>query len=434
MPRIDLHEHQESEPLALSPIERDTLSAVVDSLSVERVDIEGPQPMYRLTPASTVGAVDVGNLSVLIQPKLGIPKLLSLACYATGAFKSQELRMFKFEEERALPDTLALALTAAARNAFSRGLLHGYRRREEALQTVRGRIRFGEQLRRRYGVPLPIEVRYDEFTDDILANHLVKAAAVRLGVLRLRSSRAIRGLRWIAGVLENVGAVEFSPTAVPAVTFDRLNLHYRDVVELSRLILRHGAFEAKRGAVQASGFLMNMNVVFQEFVTQALRDSLNASPEVLRSEQRVPFDEDRKTFLRPDLSWRDGRACTFVGDAKYKNLSGRRVPVGDLYQLLAYATALNLPGGLLIYAQGEADSGTFDVVNSGKRLEVAALDLSGTLEQVLVSIEEVAHKVNALRDEALKRSAKYPSRRDRYGPDDGGSRLMMRSVGIPILE
>ena len=407
MRQIDLQEYQRSEPLPLSGIERDALRAVVDSLSVDRDDIDGPQPMYRLTAGSTVGAVDIGDLSVLIQPKIGIPKLLSMACYATGAFKPQEIRTFAFEEERALPDTLALALVSAARRAFSRGLLHGYRRREEALQTVRGRIRLAEQLRRRYGVPLPIEVRYDEFTDDILANRLVKAAAIRLGSMRLRSPSAIRGLRWIAGVLENVSLSEYPRAAVPEVTFDRLNLHYRDAVELSRLILRHGAFEARRGTVRASGFLMDMNVVFQEFVIQALRDSFGVSDRVLRSEQSVPFDEGRKVFLRPDISWWTGRTCTFVGDAKYKSLTGRRVPVGDLYQLLAYATALDLPGGLLVYAEGEVDTGTFDAVNSGKRLEVAALALSGTLEEMLSSVGRVAQKVNALREDAFRSSAQF---------------------------
>ena len=405
MRRIDLQGYQQSEPVPLSGIERDTLREVVDSLSVDREDMDGPQPMYRLTAGSTVGAVDIGELSVLIRPKIGIPKMLSMACYATGAFKPQEIRTFDFEEERALPDTLALALTSAARRAFSRGLLHGYRRREEALQTVRGRIRFAEQLRRRYGVPVPIEVRYEEFTDDVLANRLVKAAAVRLSSMRLRSSR---GIRWVAGVLGNVSEVEYPQAAVPEVTFDRLNLHYRDVVELSRLILRHGAFEARRGVIRASGFLMDMNVVFQEFAIQALRDSLGVSNRALRSEQSVAFDQGRRVFLRPDMSWWDGRMCTFVGDAKYKNLTGRRVPVGDLNQLLAYATALALPGGLLIYAEGEADVGTFDVVNSGKRLEIAALDLSGNLEDVLVSVERVAHKVVVLRGESFNQAAENP--------------------------
>ena len=33
---------------------------------------------------------------------------------------------------------------------------------------------------------------------------------------------------------------------------------------------------------------------------------------------------------------------------------GRRVPNADVYQLLAYV-ALDLPGGMLVYAEGEAE-------------------------------------------------------------------------------
>jgi 5-methylcytosine-specific restriction enzyme subunit McrC len=189
---------------------------------------------------------------VLIRPKIGIPQLLSLACYAMGVFKSQDKRMFDFDEERALPDTLALALAAAARRAFSRGLLHGYRTEEEALHTVRGRIRFADQIRQRFGIPLPIEVRYDEFTDDITENQLVKAAAIRLGGMRPRSQDARRNLGWIAAMLENVSSVESFPKDVPDVRFDRINEHYRGVVGLSRLILRHSAFESERGVVHAT--------------------------------------------------------------------------------------------------------------------------------------------------------------------------------------
>ena len=132
-----------------------------------------------------MGAVEFDDLSVLIQPKIGIPQLLSLACYAIGQVKFQR-EEFNFPEEHALADVLAMALAHHARMAFSRGLLHGYRVEEEALHTVRGRIRFDEQMRRRFGIPLPVEVRYDDFTDDILVNQLVKAAAYRLVDMRLR--------------------------------------------------------------------------------------------------------------------------------------------------------------------------------------------------------------------------------------------------------
>ena len=398
MRQLDLKEYEGSGPVRLSITERDTLREVLPSVTVEPVS--GVEGEYRLTPGAIVGAVEISDLSVLIRPKIGILKLLSLACYAMGVYKPQELRLFDFKEEEALPDVLARALAAAARRAFSRGLLHGYRTEEEALSAVRGRIRFDEQLRRRFGVPVPIEVRYDEFTDDILVNRLVKAATARLGGMRLRSPEARRGLGRVAGMLDNVAPVEFSPSAVPEVTFDRLNEHYRGVVGLSRLILRHSAFESSRGEVRASGFLMDMNKVFQEFLTVALREALGVSSHTF-GEYTIPsLDKGGLVHLRPDLVWRDGRDFLFVGDAKYKRIRDERVPNADLYQLLAYATALALPGGLLVYAKGEEEPVVHEVRDSGKRLQVAALDLSGTFDEVLRRVESLANKVAGLRDEA----------------------------------
>ncbi len=396
MREINLQEHQSSEPIELSVAERDALARVV-AIKPAR----GEDSAYILTPGSTIGAVEVGDLSVLIAPKIGIPQVLSLACYAIGKVEFQR-EDFDFGEEDALPDVLAMVLTFQARRAFARGLLHGYRTEEDALYTARGRIRFDEQLRRRFGVPLPMEVRYDEFTADILANRLVKAAAHRLARVRLRSTEARRNVGWLASMLEDVSLVEFSSTCVPAVRFDRLNGHYRGAVELARLILQHGAFEARRGAVRASGFLIDMNVVFQEFATQALRDALGLSEHVFCSDSGVgnmALDEAGRVKLKPDLTWWEGHSCVFAGDVKYKNIIGDRIPNADLYQMLAYATALDLPGGLLIYAQGEADAATYRVQHSGKRLEVVALDLAGRLDDVLVRVEQLANRVVALREE-----------------------------------
>ena len=403
MREIDLQEYQDSMPHELSVTERDVLLSERLGLSV--TPVSGESAKYILRPGSTVGALEIGNLSVLIRPKIPIPQLLSLACYAMEVYKPQDQRLFDFEEDEALPDVLALALAAAARKAFSRGLLHGYQRREEALHTVRGRIRFNEQIRRRFGIPLPVEVRYDEFTDDILENRLVKAAAMWLGTMRLRSSNARRGLGWIAGTLEGVGHEEFAPSAVPTVSFNRLNEHYRGVIGLSRLILRHSAFEAGRGQVRTSGFLIDMNKVFQEFVTVALRDALNLSESVFRSDsdiRGVRLDEEGRVRLYPDISWWEGGRCLFVGDAKYKNITDRIVPNADLYQLLAYTTALNLPSGMLIYAKGEADELVHRVRHSSKRLEVTALDLAGTLEDVLARVEKLSDRVREMRNEARR--------------------------------
>ena len=392
MLHIDLREYQGTE-YTLTLAQRDELVGDVKALNLTIEPIVGTGDRYMVTPGSTVGALEVGDMSVRIEPKIGIPQLLSLACYSMRLFKPQQDKPFDFREDEALPDVLALALAAAARKAFAHGLLHGYRVEEDTLQTVRGRIRIDDQIRQRPGFMLPIDVRYDEFTEDIVENRLIKAAAARLARMRLRSRDARAGLSWVAGMLAQVSHVEFAASDLPETRFTRLNEHYRDVLALARLILRHSAFASARGAVRTSGFLVNMNDLFQEFLTVALREALDVSPETLRSDYEVPFDENERATLKPDLSWWDGGTCTFVGDAKYKNLTDKRVPNADLYQLLAYVTALDLSGGLLIYAQGEADAASYIVKQASVCLEVIALDLSGSLDEVLSRTMAIASRV-----------------------------------------
>ena len=393
---INLKEYTTSEH-TLSASERDVLQEALPSITMQPVI--GKDGAYRLTPGSDVGAVVAGDLSVIIEPKIAIPQLLSLVCYAMGTYKPRP-ELFYYPFDYALPDVLALSLASAARRAFSRGLLHGYRVEEEALDAVRGGIRFGEQIRRRFGTPLPVEVRYDEFTDDILANRLVKAATTRLGGMRLRWKAARSELGRIAGTIGNVSLVEFSPKSVPVVRFDRLNEHYREVIALSQLILRHSTYESRRGEVRASGFLVDMNVVFQEFVTQALREKLGLSVHVFLEKYIPSLDKKGSVQLRPDLTWWHGGKCLFVGDAKYKVAEGQVPNNNDLYQLLAYITALGLPGGMLIYAKGEDKLVIHEVRGSHKRLEIAALDLSETLDEVLNRVGKLAHRVKELRNEA----------------------------------
>ncbi len=400
--QINLQEYAPAE-YTLSEAQRDLLLKEATALRLAIEPVAGSSDRFRLTAGPTVGAVEIGDLSVLIEPKIGIPQLLSLACYALGAFRLEAERQFNFEERESLPDTLAIALVTAARRTFVQGLLHGYREEEQSLQTIRGRIRFDDQLRRRFGVVLPAEVRFDEFTADIQANQLVRAAASRLSAMPLRSREARRGLSWMAAMLEQVSAVDFQPRGVPEVRFDQLNEHYRTLVGLARLVLRHGAFGSGRGGIRASGFSINMNVLFQDFLLAALREALGLSAQTLRSDSEaggVCLDQDGEIRLRPDISWWDGTDCTFVGDAKYKNLTGAAVPNTNLYQLLAYATALDLPGGLLVYAQGEAAPASFQVRHADKRLDVLALDLSGSLDQVLQRVAQVAKHVTELRRQA----------------------------------
>ncbi|MCY4617737.1 MAG: hypothetical protein OXD50_04165 [Chloroflexi bacterium] len=401
MRTIELREYEQSEAVALSIAERDALRTAIPSLRI--APAAGSHDAYVLTPSSVVGAFELGDLSIRIRPKLSIRRVLYLAAQAMNIVDFRD-EPFGFDESATPQNILAPAFIAAAQRAFSRGLMHGYRSVEDTLTTVRGRIDFAEQVRRRFDIPLPVEVRYDDFTEDVLINRLVKAAARRLAGLRIEEARWRRGLGRIDATLANVSLIQVPDHQLPTVEFDRLNEHYRDVVELSRLILRHTALDAARGDLRASGFMMNMNVVFQEYVTRALRQELGLSSRTFRADDgraAAYLDVNDRIMLKPDFTWwQDGR-CVFAGDAKYKITEDGKGTNADLYQALAYATALDLSGALLVYAEGKRSG--FKVKNTNKRIEIGTVVLNGTNEELQLSMRKLAKRARSLQAESLQR-------------------------------
>ena len=385
----------------LSPAERDSLLALGPKIAVSPTP--GVEGQYDITPTSWVGAVNLGTLLVEIRPKLPISRVLFLLSYAMHPAHWRQIE-FAFDETDALVEAVIPGFVAQVRRAIQLGVLQGYHTEDEALMTVRGRIRFDEQLRRRFGRVPPVEVRYDDFTEDIEENRLLKAALTRLKGLRIRSEWVRRALGAFDLLLQPVSLVEYHPGALPQIAYTRLNERYRGAIELARLILRATSFEMRHGAVRATSFLINMNDVFEDFVVTALREALGVSErDFLQGANGKTFSLDRtgRVVLKPDISWWEGGRCVFIGDIKYKRINVAGIKHPDLYQLLAYTVASGLPGGLLVYAAGEGEPVRHEVVRIGKELEVMTLDMSGSPEEILRTVDDVASVVRRQRSTVL---------------------------------
>lgn len=391
MRHLRLTEYQTEPDVPLSIPERDALRSIV-TVQPSR----GASDRFALTPGSTIGAIEMGTLSVQIAPKLSIDRVLFLVSYALDPTAWKDLQT-GFEKEESIVEAIVPGFVRHVRKAFRTRLLQGYRTKEDALTTVRGRLRIEDQVRLRYGIPLPVEVRYDEFTEDVDVNRLIKAAIARLRMMQIRSPRERAALRLFDTALSTVSTVEYTPRSIPEVVWTRLNEHYRPAVQLAELILRSSSFELRRGDVRSSAFLVDMNKVFEDFVLTALRESLGLSGRTFRQgDPTLRLDRAGSVRLKPDISWWDSDRCIFVGDVKYKRVDADSVKHPDLYQLLAYVVAADLPSGLLIYAAGEGNEAIHQVVHLGRRLELATLDLAGTPADVLAQISEVAKRIKEM--------------------------------------
>jgi 5-methylcytosine-specific restriction enzyme subunit McrC len=363
---------------------------------------------FDLYSSSFVGIIKADNLEIQLTPKLSISRLLFLISYAMNPRDWHKIAV-TFEQRSSLLEAIIPGFVFQVRQALRRGVLQGYRVEEDALLTVRGRIRFAEQIQRRHGLAPPVELRFDEFTEDVTENRLLKAAIHRLTKLQIRSESVRQSLREFDLALQHVSLVEYSPRQLPEVTYTRLNERYRPAVELAKLILRATSFDLGSGSVAASAFLLDMNVVFERFVTRALDESLKRSGiRIVSQDKRLYLDESRRINLVPDISCWDLGRCTFVGDVKYKRTEGNRGTNPDLYQLLAYSVAADLPGGTLIYAKGEEEPTTHTVVHAGKQLRVIALDLEVPPDAILAQIDRIAYRIREQRVAARGRRHSQP--------------------------
>lgn len=402
-----LVEHRDSQPIKLNIGEHSSLRTLAPGISA--VGVPGTQDLYVLNPGNNVGAVQVGDRRFVLRPKIGIRRLLFLLSYSMDPRRWRQLG-FDFNEDEDLFEALIPGFAFQLEEALRHGLLSGYRLEEASLQTVRGRIRIADQLRTTFGLVPPVECSYDEFTDDVVLNQLLKAAISRLGEIRIRDPRSRTRLRALAGAFSNVSSVSFDGRRLPLIGYDRLNAHFRQPVELAKLVLRSRSFDAQTGNVGGASFLINLADVFEDFVVTALREALSLSPLLFPQQARgrsLHLDADKKLKLLPDISWWRGRRCVFVGDVKYKKTpatAGVKHP--DAYQLLAYTTATALPKGLLVYAAGEEVERTIRIPAAGKEIEVLTLDLSRAPSEVLDQIAGIAEIV---RTHASAAPASVPS-------------------------
>ena len=413
--RVELREYGR-EVLPLSNEQAAALNRVGGGryLSVEPGEQSGH---WQVSAHNFVGSINVAGLQVLVRPKIPLRNLFLLL---EVGLRPQDWHdeAVRFETTGDLLPALVSFFARTTETTLARGLYHSYREQRDRLVAMRGRVDIPRQLAQP-GAVVPMHCKFTEFTTDLIENSYLKAAVSRsMRVARVQPIDRRRLMQHLV-TLEDVGDVRHHHTHDDRVVFTRLNEHYKPALRLARLVLANLTLQDAVGETQASSFMVDMNELFERFVTERLRRALRGRLDV-KDQHRDGLDEEHTVTIKPDLLFRSGGSSRFVGDIKYKltdDAAGGRHP--DYYQLLAYTTALDLPEGVLIYcldanrpdapddngssagvpgpgaAEQAASAGTAAVSSvrvrhAGKVLHTYALDLSGTADDVAKNVSELA--------------------------------------------
>ncbi|CBG73598.1 MULTISPECIES: McrC family protein [Streptomyces] len=395
MTEIHLVEHA---PATAVPLPDGVGRALATSRIVDAVPDPYESRLWRLRAGSKVGAVKLDipggeTVTLRITPKVPIERLFFLLGYSLDPAGWREGEVDLAGHDGLLP-AFAHAVERQTDRALRQGLLQGYRPTEATAFVVRGRILEAEQIRRRFTAPLPVEIAYDEFTTDIAENRILRAAVERLlrlpGIPRSTRTRLLHQRARLADVAPLVRG-----QTVPVWRPNRLNARYHHALRLACLVLEGASAEHLPGGLRMSGFLFDMNKVFEDFVCVALREALSlyGGRGTLQA-GNIYLDVEDAIRMRPDFVWygESGRPLA-VADAKYKAGNPRGYPDADLYQMLAYCTSLGLNNGHLVYAKGNAPHSGHLVRHSGIVLHQHALDLDQAPSELLESVDALAARM-----------------------------------------
>lgn len=347
---------------------------------------------WLIGPAGKVGAARVGNVVIRIKPKVEIARLLFMLGYSSHGAAWQASSVEVGEAPDLVP-AIAQAFWRQVAQAIHQGLLPGYVTCEESSPVLRGRLLESAQLARHHGQPLPLEIRYDEFTVDIPENQILRTACERMLLVPRVDTESSRMLLRLLRDFADVRSIRRGDP-MPAWQPTRINARYHAALRLAELVLHATSVEHTAGTVTVSGFLLDMPQLFEDFVTVALREAIEGlhGGRVI-AQSRHYLDEAARVVLRPDIIWRiDGKAVAVI-DAKYKAGKPSGFPNADLYQLLAYCTVLDLRVGHLVYAAGNEQPSRYIVRQAGTEIICHALNLDDHPGTLLVGISHLASTI-----------------------------------------
>lgn len=370
MRHLKLTENAPARPFNLSTAEAEAL-ATAELAVVTRVP---GSDSWEVAAGSKVGVARVGDLQVTVRPKIPIDRLIFMMGYAQ---KPQFWRDHSvlLDSHADLADALAESFRRLATKALEQGVLHGYRSVDEALPVLRGKIRVGDQISRHFGLGLPLEISYDDFTVDIAENQLLLAATTQLLRMPNVSVPVRRSLQRLRLQLTDVTPLVRGALR-PRWISSRLNARYQPPLHLADLILGGDSFEQRVGDLKVSGFVFDMWKIYEDFVCVALRESMVPYGGRSRLQHDMHLDDARDVAMRPDFVWLSKDIPAAVVDAKYKAEKPSGFPQADLYQVLAYCTVLGLREGHLVYAKGKEDPRAHSVVGADVTIRCHTLDLA----------------------------------------------------------
>jgi McrBC 5-methylcytosine restriction system component len=303
---------------------------------------------YKVVVNDAIGAIGIGDLQLVVQPKIPLGHLVYLLKEA-GQLPRGSTESAHVSSEEAFVDLIARWFIGACERLLRLGLDRDYEHTVDNLSYAKGRIHALPTSRSILAGRPVIRCEFDTFTMDTSLNRVLRA-----GVLAILSNVDLaddlrRRARSVCQRLSGAGSLRGHDQRVLP---DARTRHYRDAHQLALMILSHSGIGLREGPASVWTFLYRTPESVEEGVRASLKRQLSPTWEVAKRGKRLVGSKNR--LLQPDLVF----GTEAVGDIKYRRTTDGEISRSHLNQIITFATGYGAKKGVVI-AFGDLPTGEF---------------------------------------------------------------------------
>ncbi|WP_456473789.1 McrC family protein [Candidatus Pyrohabitans sp.] len=313
-----------------------------------------------------VGVLQVGNKRIQILPKLYRRKgedenkvnealrNLHFMLQYTMDLRIGETSESLFKKGDILEIYITMFL-AELENILQSSIFREYITVEENLSTVRGKLLLAQHIKSNAVRNLPLAYcEFDELTQDNLINQTIKYTLRILKVVS-RSYENHRKIDQLLFIFDDVSDRVILPYLKDKIHFNRLNLHFKPVVDKCFMFIRNFSVDLSSGRFEYGGIVFDMNKLFEEFIGRIIKKhkkDIGLKDYQIKLQYNIgKLDKNGNIVPKADIVILKNDKIHMIIDTKYKIDYKEKIKPSnhDIYQMIAYGIAAKCPEIVLLY-------------------------------------------------------------------------------------
>lgn len=342
------------------------------------------------------------------NPNIPIKNIYYMIAYAYRTLSLSEYKKIGAENFENLEDLYSEILSLGIPKLIRSGLMKDYINIEENSNVIKGKININSTIKKNSLINKKIVVTYDDYSENILINQIIKATVIRLSHSRKLCKKKRKLFRSLLPYFSEVSNIQLDLKFWEKIKYNRQNIRYQFVIDICKYLHTQLLFDGDSSSqnIREIHDEQKLSSLYEKFIFEFFKKETDY--DVSRPQIKWHIDNefsDALPIMKTDVVLKKEKK-TLIIDTKFYSESMvsrfgdgiRNQKSSNLYQIFSYVNNWSeKPGeivaGMLLYVKTTSlnqPNHTYHI--KGNQFFVLSLDLNQDFKGIKKELLEFANR------------------------------------------